>query len=123
MMRRPALVLLLLAGIPAAANAAEVKPRPLSEAERGAVTCAIHYLSGGPEALWNDLAATSPLRSLGQPAASLEIAARCGPVKNAKWSLETVVPSLRDRMAVFSVEYPSGADDTVAFDMATEGGV
>src|SRR5207302_10469923 len=63
------------------------------------------------------------LRSLGQPAASLEIAARCGPVKNAKWSLETVVPSLRDRMAVFSVEYPSGADDTVAFDMTTEGGV
>src|SRR5205807_2770813 len=27
------------------------------------------------------------------------------------------------RVAVFSVEYPSGADDTVAFEMTTEGGV
>jgi hypothetical protein len=122
-MRRLAVLALLLACIPAPARALEVAPRPLSAAERGAVTCAIHYLGGGSDALWSDLSAASPLRSLGLRAASLEIAARCGPVRNAKWSLETVVPSLRDRMAVFSVEYPSGADDTVAFDMTMEGGV
>jgi hypothetical protein len=119
-MRRLGLFALLLVSVPALAKPVELKPRPLSDAERAAVTSAIHYLAGGSEALWNDLATTSPLRRAGRAAAVLEIRARCGPVKDSKWSLETVVPSLKDRMAVFSVQFPSGADDTVTFEMVSE---
>lgn len=65
------------------------------------------------------LSADSPLRTLPHPAD--EIAARLGPAAEAKWELVTVVDALKDKAAAFDVSYPSGADDTIFFDLQKSG--
>jgi tetratricopeptide (TPR) repeat protein len=96
-------------------------PRPISEAERAAVQIAVDYLNRGPQAVAEQLAATSPLRGL-PPASQLEeIEVRLGPPAGAAWELQTAVPSVADRMAIFAVEFPSGIDDAAIFDLTKEG--
>jgi len=103
------------------AGSALAAPRPISEAERAAVQIAVDYLNRGPQAVAEQLAATSPLRRL-PPAAQLEeIEVRLGPPAGAAWELQTVVPSVADRMAMFAVEFPSGIDDAAIFDLTKEG--
>lgn len=98
------------------------RPRPLSEAERMAVQYAAEFLSGGPPTIHERLSASSPLRKLDRAAALREIEVRTGPNAGAHWELQTVVPSLKDRAAAFTVTFPSGIDDTVIFSMVAEGG-
>ncbi|HEX7152083.1 MAG TPA: hypothetical protein VF618_11405 [Thermoanaerobaculia bacterium] len=97
--------------------------RPLSEAERAAVQIAAGYLSRGPAAVHEQLAAKSPLRRFDEATALQEIEARLGPPAGASWELQTVVPALKDRNAVFTIEFPSGFDDTVVWDFVEEDGV
>jgi len=101
----------LAALVSAASFAAETGPRPISEAERAAAEIAAHYLAAGPSAIFDRLAAKSPLRTLSPEDAMKEIEVRAGPNTGAKWEMQTVVPSLRDRTAVFEIEYPSGVDE------------
>ncbi|HUP60631.1 MAG TPA: hypothetical protein VNA69_09460 [Thermoanaerobaculia bacterium] len=109
-----ALVLALLVAIP---SSAEV--RPISDAEHAAVEIAAGYLSRGPAAVAERIASTSPLRGATDLHAEIEV--RLGPRKGARWELQTVVPALKDRLAVFSVVYPSGFDDAVIFEMTKDG--
>lgn len=95
-------------------------PRPLSDAERAAVQVMTAYLSRGPAAVVEQLSAASPLRK--SPALHDEIEARLGPPTGATWELQTVVPALKDRIAAFSVSYPSGLDDSIAVAMVADGG-
>ncbi|HEV8269209.1 MAG TPA: hypothetical protein VGR00_13280, partial [Thermoanaerobaculia bacterium] len=60
-------------------------PRPLSDAEREAVSLAAGYLERGPSAWWDSLARSSPLRRLGRDEALLELEARLGPPGGAQW--------------------------------------
>src|ERR1043165_1572397 len=96
-------------------------PRPISEAERAAVQVAVDYLNRGPQAVADQLAASSPLRRLAAPKQLEEIEVRLGPPAGAVWELQTVVPSVADRMAMFAIEFPSGVDDATAFDLVKEG--
>ncbi|HJW92355.1 MAG TPA: hypothetical protein VJ901_01935, partial [Thermoanaerobaculia bacterium] len=91
--------------------------RPLSEAERAGTRIVADYLARGPQAVMEQLAATSPLRKLGVD----EIEARLGPPADSSWELQTLVPSMADRAAAFSVEYPSGVDDTIVLELTKEG--
>lgn len=116
------LAALLLIALPlAAAPKNAPAPRPLSDAERAAVATMTRYLAGGAPAVWDDLASRSPLRALGRDAALREIEARLGPRQDTEWHLDTVLPSLAERSAAFSVSFPSGIDDAVRFDMTKEG--
>jgi tetratricopeptide (TPR) repeat protein len=92
--------------------------RPISDAERAAVAAAADYLSRGPEAIYAQLADKSPLRQLPKAAALDEIEARLGPPAGATWELQTVVPALENEMTSFAISFPSGADETVLFQMA-----
>ena len=91
--------------------------RAISDGERAAVTAAADYLSRGPEAIYARLASASPLRALPKADALEEIEVRLGPANGATWELQTVVPALKDEMASFAISYPSGADETVMFEM------
>jgi tetratricopeptide (TPR) repeat protein len=122
-MRRLGAAILLLILAPAALAVIRRKlpePRPISDAERAATAIVTSYLASGPEAVWTKLAAKSPLRRVGHDAALREIEARFGPAKDANWALATVVPALRDRIALFGVTFVSGVDDTVAVEMVLE---
>src|SRR5262249_60133506 len=92
--------------------------RPISEAERAAVAAAADYLSRGPEAIYAQLSEQSPLRRLSKADALEEIETRLGSPAGATWELQTVVPALKDEMASFSISFPSGADETVFFQMS-----
>lgn len=94
--------------------------RPPSEAERVAVQTAASYLDRGPEAVYENLAPTSPLKALRKEDALVEIETRLGPPAGASWELQTVVPALKDETAAFNVSFPSGIDDVVAFEMTRE---
>ncbi len=94
--------------------------RPLSYAERAAVQIAANYLSSGPQAVYDQLSSTSPLRKLAKNDALQEIEVRFGPPTGATWELQTVVPALKDSTAVFNVSYPSGADETVVLNLEAE---
>jgi len=96
--------------------------RPLSAAEKAAVEVAAAYLSGGAERIADRLSATSPLRQLPESGRAAELEARIGPPDGTRWELQTVVQALADRMAVFTVRYPSGAEDHITFEMVAEGG-
>src|ERR1700741_145307 len=96
--------------------------RPISEAERAAVEIAAAYLSGGPAAIVNKLSASSPLQKIPVAERQGELEVRLGPSTDAQWELQTVVPALKDRMAVFTVTYPAGFEDHLIFDMVQEGG-
>lgn len=116
---RSGAILLSLLSIAAVTHAA---PRPISNAERTAVAIVARAMQDGPEAVWNELAATATLRALSREEALREIAVRFGPAKGSTWTLETADPSLADRMAVFGVEFQSGTGDTVIIGMAEERG-
>ena len=103
------------------AGSALAAPRPISEAERAAVQIAVDYLNRGPQAVAEQLSATSPLRRLPPTAQLEEIEVRLGPPAGAAWELQTAVPSVADRMAIFAVEFPSGIDDAAIFDLTKEG--
>lgn len=89
--------------------------RPVSDAEHAGVRIAADYLSRGPAAIRENLSPDSPLRAL--PNLDEEIEVRAGPREGAQWELQTVVPALKDKMAAFSVSYPSGFDDALTFEM------
>jgi tetratricopeptide (TPR) repeat protein len=118
-MRLVSLALCLAIAAPALA-ADEV--RPISDAERAAVAAAADYLSRGPEAVYEQLASMSPLRQLPKGDALSEIEVRLGPPAGASWELQTVVPALKDEAAAFAISYPSGADEAVMFELASENG-
>jgi hypothetical protein len=103
-----AVLLLILLALPL--RAAE-DPRPLSEQERIAVAIVARYLADGRDALWNDLAPTSPFRALPREEALRELATRLGPRERATWTLHT---SATDDIA-FRVRWPSGYEDALAF--------
>ncbi|HSF43978.1 MAG TPA: hypothetical protein VLT87_29580, partial [Thermoanaerobaculia bacterium] len=88
-------------------------PRPLTEAERQAVLLAAQYLDRGPGAWWDHLASGSPLRELGREAALEEIEVRAGDPAGARWELQAADPELSENAAVFTLELPSGVDDTL----------
>ena len=106
--------------VTALASSAESGPRSISEAERAAVEIAAHYLATGPSAIVERLSSTSPLRSLSSEDAMREIEVRAGPAAGATWEMQTVVPSLRDRTAVFEIEYPSGIDEMLVINLVRE---
>lgn len=96
-------------------------PRPLSQAEREAVSWALGYLVHGPPAFVEVLSGLSPLGRLDPADAQREIEVRAGPPRGARWELRTVVPSLEDRVVAFSVGLPSGMDETLLLHVAREG--
>lgn len=96
--------------------------RPISDAERAAVQIAVDYLHRGPEAVASQLTAGSPLRKVSAAEINDEIEVRLGPPNGATWELQTVVPALRDKMAVFTISFPSGVDETAVLELVPEGG-
>ena len=105
-----------------ALNGPPPAPRAVSAAERAAVAVLSQYLASGPEAVWNELADDAALRRMGQASAVREIGARLGPPQGASWSLQTAVPSVANRMAIFGVDFETGGDDTVEFEMHEQAG-
>jgi tetratricopeptide (TPR) repeat protein len=97
-------------------------PRPLSDAERQGVIFAAEYLERGPAAWWDHLSRTSPLRRLGREAALAEIEVRAGSPAEAQWELQAAAPDLAASGAVFSVQFPSGLDDTLVLGLVPEAG-
>ncbi len=108
------LVIVSMAALPLPAS----EVRAISDAERAAVDHAAAYLSAGPEALVARLSSSSPLRNLPAAEAAKEIEVRLGPPSGATWELQTVVPALRDKVAVFDIAYPSGVDETAVFELS-----
>jgi hypothetical protein len=96
-------------------------PRPLTEAERAAVELGVAYLQSGPQAWWDHLASSSPLRRLGREIALDEIAVRVGPADGATWQLLTPARNDPER-AVFNLDFPSGFDETLTLRLVNEGG-
>jgi len=95
--------------------------RPLSEAERAATRVVADYLARGPQAVAEQLAAASPLKKMPPADALEEIETRLGPPADSSWELQTVVPAMAERAAVFSVDYPTGVDDSIVLEMTKEG--
>lgn len=104
----------------AAAPSAEVRSRPLSDAERAAVSLAVEYLSGGAAAWWDDLAADAPLREAGREAALAEIEVRAGPPQGARWELQTAPAATAESTVLFHLEFPSGVDDFLELALVRE---
>src|SRR5260221_4928225 len=113
-LRIAALLLAAAAGV----RAAQV--RPLSEGERAAVQTSAAYLSRGAEAVYEQLAPSSPLLKLRKEDALAEIETRLGPPAGATFELQTVVPALKDDTAAFTISYPSGIDETAVFEMTPD---
>lgn len=103
------------------APGAEPSPRTISPAERRAVEVAADFLDRGPAAFLENLASSSPWKSLAPEVALAEIEVRTGPERGAEWQLLTAVPSLGDRSAMFAIAFPSGADDTLIVNLVQEG--
>ena len=128
--RRPfllaALLLLAAPGFLRAALAAgpvpAVGPHRLSEAERQAVQLAAEYLEKGPAAWWDHLSSASPLRRLGRDAALAEIEVRAGSPAGAEWELVAAPEEISRQGGVFTLGFPSGADDTLVLHLVQEGG-
>jgi tetratricopeptide (TPR) repeat protein len=97
--------------------AAVVSVRPISDAEQAAVQVAARYLEAGPAGITGSLSPDSPLARFPAATQLQEIETRLGPAEEAQWELQTVVPALKDKAAVFTVTYPSGLDDHVVLDM------
>ena len=116
-----ALSLVFLQGVSTRAQTFQ-GPRPLTEAERQAVVFATEYLDRGPEAWWDRLASSSPLRTLGREAALEEIEVRAGEPGGARWELQAADPDFSESGAVFTLEFPSGVDDTLLVEMVEEKG-
>jgi tetratricopeptide (TPR) repeat protein len=106
----------------ALAAPAPAGPRPLTDAERQGVVFAAEYLERGPAAWWDHLSRTSPLRRLGREAALAEIEVRAGSPAEAQWELQAAAPGLSASSAVFSLQFPSGLDDTLILGLVPEDG-
>ena len=107
----------LLAGAPIA----EAAPRELSAAEREAVALAAAYLSEGPEAWWQRLADDAPLRKLDRQTALAALEVRAGPPKGAHWRLQAVRQTAAANTAVFTIEFPSGMEETLFMRLRSTG--
>ncbi len=118
-LRHTALLFCLITPIADAADPPP-RPRPISDAERQAVALAVAYFDAGAESWWQRLAADAPLRALGEEAALAEIRARLGPTAGASWWLGTPAESYGQETAVFTLQYPSGFDDTLLLELAPE---
>lgn len=116
-----ALLCVLTAGAALGAPA-PAGPRPLTDAERQGVIFAAEYLERGPAAWWDHLSRTSRLRRLGREAALAEIEVRAGSPAEAQWELQAAAPGLSASGAVFALQFPSGADDTLTLALVREGG-
>jgi tetratricopeptide (TPR) repeat protein len=112
--------LLAAIGLLTATVVAQAAVRPVSDTERVAVQTAAAYLSRGPEAVYEQLAPSSPLAKLRKEDALAEIETRLGPPAGATWELQTVVPALKDDTVAFNVSFPSGLDDVAIFEMTKE---
>jgi len=112
--------LLVVVSLCAAVLSAE--PRAISGAEREAVRIAADYLSRGPAAIVDNLAASSPLHRLTPAEQLAEIETRLGPPAGATWELQAVMPSSANSEAVFGIEFPSGVDDAAQFELKQENG-
>ncbi|HVT59193.1 MAG TPA: hypothetical protein VHR45_12415 [Thermoanaerobaculia bacterium] len=111
------------AGAPAAAAvAAQSGPRPLTAAERQAVQLAAEYMIGGAPAWLDQLSRGSALRRLGREAALAEIEVRAGPPAGARWEMRTTPADFARHGAVWSIDFPSGVDETLQLDLVEEGG-
>lgn len=88
-------------------------PRAISPAERAAVELALAYAERGAAAWTERLADGSPLAGLSPAVAAAEIAVRCGPADGAVWQLQTPGAAAVDGLAVFTIEFPSGIDETL----------
>ncbi|HEV3457897.1 MAG TPA: hypothetical protein VHG32_15140 [Thermoanaerobaculia bacterium] len=97
-------------------------PQPLTAAERRGVELATLYVAGGAAAWWPELARGSWLRALGQEAAAAEIETRAGPPAGSHWTLQTAPADFAAHGAVFTVEFPSGADDTLLLTLVEQDG-
>jgi len=111
-MSRPLRAALALSALLALGLRADV--RPLSEAERAATRVVADYLARGPQAVAGQLAAGSTLNLE-------EIETRLGPPNDSTWELQTIVPAMAERAAVFAVDYPTGVDDSIVLEMKKEG--
>ncbi|MEK6371621.1 MAG: hypothetical protein AABO58_02890 [Acidobacteriota bacterium] len=91
--------------------------RPISDAERAAVTAAADYLSRGPVAIYEQVASTPSLRQLSKGDALNEIEVRLGPPAAASWELQTVAHlleiGLRRRLERGGVDAAIGRDRIV----------
>lgn len=103
------------------AGAMAADPRPLSEAERAGVSLVSEFLARGPEAFYDALSANAPLRTLTRDQALAEISVRVGPQKDVQWALQTAIAPAAQRVAVFSVLFPSGIDEVVTLEMRKAG--
>jgi len=111
----------ILGGAPrasAAVDADKLEPRPISATERAAVELAALYLAEGGTAWQERLAPSSPWAALSPEEALREIEVRAGPPAGATWSLLTPAPGTPEDEALFSVVFPSGADDTLTLRLA-----
>ena len=120
--RSEALLAAVAAAAPGEPAAATPGPRPLTAAERRGVELATLYMVGGAAAWWPELARGTWLRALGQDAAVAEIETRAGPPAGSHWTLQTSPEDFAAHGAVFTVEFPSGADDTLLLGLVDEGG-
>ncbi len=116
------LVLSLAHAVAGQATKGGGEPRAISASERAAVAMVADYLDRGVSAWWDYLAESAPLRGLGQEAALREIAVRVGPAEGTIWQLQT--PGLRydDQVAIFSVSFPSGLEETLLFELVEQDG-
>lgn len=113
--------LLLLTAVTAAEPAAG-EPRPVTGAERRGVELAAIYLAEGAAGWLDELAPQHPWRNLSREQALAEIGVRAGPPQGAVWRLQTPAPGAPEERVVFSIEYPSGADETLVLTVANRGG-
>lgn len=120
-MRNPFVVAALCVGLAWSGAALAAGIQPISDAERAAVQIAADYLSRGPAAVAEHLAATSPLRKLDARDRLADLEVRLGPADRAQWDLQTATAETKDRLATFSVTYPAGFEDHIAFDLVREG--
>lgn len=100
------------------------EPRPISDAEQAAVEAVLAFLETGPNALYTRLSEDSPLRLLSPNQAVDEIAVRMGLPEGSRWQLQTPGRAFESRfdIAIFTVEFPSGVDDILSFNMVEESG-
>ena len=105
-------------GASAAVDADKLEPRPISATERAAVELAALYLAEGGAAWQERLAPSSPWATLSPEDALREIEVRAGPPAGSTWTLLTPAPGTPEDEALFSVVFPSGADDTLTLRLA-----
>lgn len=95
-------------------------PRPLSDAEREAVSAVLDYLSRGAPAFQERLASRSPWRDVPPAAFAQEMSARWGAPRGARLALRAIENG-SPLEAAFAIESASGLDDLAVIRFVTEG--